>query len=381
MNLARQKGEALGKAIGASPYQALLETYNPGLREEAVNEVFGELRARLPALVKKVTEKQAAEEPPIPLPPISVDAQRRAVQRLMKLLGLEDNHIRLGESAHPFTCGQWDDVRITARYSEKNLMPALMAIIHETGHALYSRALPKNWKDQPIGEPQSVWVHESQSLFWQYQLASSRDFMTFLSPVLKDELGVDELAWSPGNLYRLVTLVQPGLIRTEADEVTYPAHVILRHDLERKLIDGTLSPRDLPEAWGMGMRELLDVEVPNHAHGCMQDVHWPQGIIGYFPAYTFGALGAAQLMEKLKQDMPDIGDHVRNGDFAPIRAWMTDRVHQYGSRYTGEELINNATGKPLSAEAWLNHVQGRYLGQEVEDTKRQAQTRRAETGS
>jgi len=152
VNLARQKGEALGKAFGASPYQALLGTFNPGLREEVVNEVFGELRARLPALVKKVTEKQAAEEPPIPLPPVSVDAQRRVVQRLMKALGLEENHMRLGESAHPFTCGQWDDVRITARYSEKHMMPAFMGIVHEAGHALYNRALPKKWKDQPIGE-------------------------------------------------------------------------------------------------------------------------------------------------------------------------------------------------------------------------------------
>src|ERR1700730_3812447 len=364
VNCVRQKGEALGKAFGASPYQALLETFNPGLREKAVNEVFGELRARLPGLVRTVTEKQAAEEPPVPLPPVPVDAQRRVVRRLMKALGLEENHIRLGESAHPFSSGQWDDVRITARYSEKNLMPALMAKIHVTGHAFCSLALPKNWKDQPIGEPQSVWVHESLSLFWQYQVASGRDFMTFLSPILKDELGVDGMAWSPENLYRLGTRVKPGLIRTEADEVTYPAHVILRHDLERKLIDGTLAPKNLPEAWDKGMRELLEVEVPDHAHGCMQDAHWPQGIIGYFPAYTFGAIGAAQLMEKLKQDVPDIGDHVRNGDFAPVRAWLTARVHQCGSRYTGEELMKEATGKTLSAEAWLNHVQSRYLEHE-----------------
>jgi carboxypeptidase Taq len=362
VTLTRQKGEALGKAFGASSYQALLETFNPGLREEVVNEVFGKLRARLPALVKKVTEKQAVEEPPIPLPPVAVDAQRRVVQRLMKTLGLEDNHVRLGESAHPFSCGQWDDVRITARYVEKYLMPALMAIIHETGHALYSRSLPRQWKNQPIGEPQSVWVHESQSLFWQNQVASGREFMAFLSPVLKDELGVDGPAWSPENLYRLVSRVKPGLIRTEADEVTYPAHVILRHDLERKLIDGTLAPRDLPEAWGKGMRDLLEVKVPDDAHGCMQDLQWPLGMIGYFPAYSFGALAAAQLMEKLKQDMPNINDHIRNGDFAPIRGWMTDRVHQHGSRYTGDELIYNATGKPLSAEAWLNHVQVRYIG-------------------
>ena len=122
------------------------------------------------------------------------------------------------------------------------------------------------------------------------------------------------------------------------------------------------------------MRELLEVEVPDHAHGCMQDAHWPQGIIGYFPAYSFGALGAAQLMEKLKQDVPNISDHVRNGDFAPIRAWMTDRVHRYGSRYTGEELMKKATGKRLSAEAWLNHVESRYLGQEQKTPRATHQT-------
>jgi carboxypeptidase Taq len=254
----------LGQAFGASPYQALLETFNPGLREEAVNAVFAELRKIVPTLVKKVTEKQATEQPPIPLPPVPVDAQRRLARRLTKLLGLEENHIQLGESAHPFSCGQWDDVRITVRYSEKNMMPALVAIIHETGHALYSSSLPRKWKDQPIGEPQSLWVHESQSLFWQYQVACGEDFMAFLSPVLKDELGVDGLAWSPQNLYRLVTRVKPGLIRIEADEVTYPAHVVLRHDLEQRIIDGTLAPRDLPEVWGKGMLELLKVEVSDN---------------------------------------------------------------------------------------------------------------------
>jgi carboxypeptidase Taq len=365
VTLTRRKGQALGNEFKASPYQALLETFNSGLREEAVNRVFGELRARLPDLVKKVTEKQAVGEPPIPLPLVPVNDQRRVVRRLMKSLGLDHDHIVLGESAHPFTCGQWDDVRTTARYIEENFMFALMAIIHETGRVLYSRALPRKWKDWPIGEPQSVWVHESQSLFWQNQMASGRDFIDFLSPILKDKLGVDGPEWSPQNLYRLVTRVKPGLIRTEADEVTYTAHIILRRDLERKLIDGTLAPKNLPEAWDKGMRELLEVEVPDHAHGCMQDVHWSLGIIGYFPAYTFGAIAAAQLMEKLKHDMLDLSDRIRNGDFAPIRAWMTDRVHQYGSRYTGEDLMKNATGKPLSAEAWLNHVQRRYLEQGV----------------
>jgi len=370
VELACRKGEALGKAFKTSPYQALLESFNPGLRNETVTKVFSDLRTKLPALIKNVMDRQAAEAPPLPLPPVPVGTQRRIAWRVMKKLGLEENHARLDESSHPFSCGQWDDVRITTRYMEDNMMPVLMNIIHETGHALYNRALPREWKDQPIGDPQSIWVHETQSLFWERQVAASMEFMEFLSPIIKEELtkkGINANGpeWSPENLYKLVTRVKPGLIRVEADEVTYPAHVILRHDLEQKLIDGSLAPKDVPEAWATGMRNLLGLEVPDHAHGCMQDVHWPQGAIGYFPAYTFGALGAAQLMARLKQDVPNVGEHIRKGDFAPIREWMTEHVHRHGSLYDGEELMEKATGKPLSVEPWLEHVKQRYLCQEM----------------
>jgi carboxypeptidase Taq len=368
VRLTRRKGRALGKAFGTSPYQALLgsSSFNPRLRNETVSEVFGDLRAKLPALIKQVTDKQTAEVPPLALPPIPVEMQRRIVQRIARELGLEEQYGRLDESAHPFSTGQRNDVRITTRYKEEDILYALMAVIHETGHALCNHGLPEKWKDQPVGGHQSAWVHESQSLFWEMQIAYRTEFMKFLSPVIKHELAkqglkTDGPEWSPENLYKLATHVEPSLIRTEADEVTYPAHVIVRHDLEQRLIDGALLPKDVPAAWATGYNDLLGVEVPDHARGCMQDVHWSLGKLGVFPAYIFGALGAAQLMEKLKQDMPDVGEYIRKGDFAPIRAWLADRIYRHGSRYDGEELMARATRKPLSAEAWFNHVRRRYI--------------------
>jgi carboxypeptidase Taq len=378
VELTRQKSEMLGKAFGTSPYQAALESFNPKLRNETVNQVFGELRAKLPALIKRITEHQRAEEQPLPLPPIPLDVQRRVGELIVNKLGLESQYARLDESAHPFSSGQWDDVRVTTRYREKDAIDGLLSIIHEVGHALYSRNLPKASKGQPIGEAQSMWVHESQSIFWERQVAASNAFMEFLAPILRQELGVDGPEWSPENLHKLVTRVKPSLIRTEADAVTYPAHVILRHDLEQKLVDSSLAPKDVPAAWAKSMKELLGIDVPDHAHGCMQDVHWPSGSIGYFPAYTFGALGAAQLMEKARQDIPNMDALIRKGEFTPMREWLTDKIHRHGSYYSGEELVENATDKKLSAKSWLDYVERDFLGQRpAADTNWQAKEDKA----
>ena len=366
---ARKKGEAIGEAFGVSPYEALLSSSdsNPGLSNETVNHVFGDLRAKLPGLVQRVMEKQAQEAPPISLPSIPMEQREKLKKRLMKDLGLDENHVKLSLSSHPCSLGQWDDVRITTYETADNILDDIRTLIHETGHAIYSCALPRAWKDQPIGEYQSIWVHESQSLFWEKQVTGSKEFMQYLSRILTEEVGPSP-AWAPENLYKVITRVEPGLNRVSADEVTYPAHVILRHDLEQKLIDGTLAPKDVPAAWAKAMKEMLNVDVPNDTQGCMQDIQWARGAIGYFPAYTFGALAAAQLMEKLREEMPDLGERIKNGDFAPIREWLGDRIHQHAAHYTGEELIQQATGKPLSADAWLKHVNERYLDQEVATT-------------
>jgi carboxypeptidase Taq len=363
----QEKAQALGTALDVSPYEALLgaSDSSPGLSNDTVNQAFGQLRTELPKLVKEIMAKQQAEGEPLKLPVISMEAREKVKDRLMKDLGLEKEYTARGASTHPCSLGCWKDVRITSYKQDDDLLNDLRAVIHETGHGLYSRALPEEWKDQPVGDYQSLWIHESQALFWDKQVFASMEFMEYLSRVLKEELKVSGPEWEPENLFKLVTRVQPSLIRTRADEVTYPAHVILRHDLEQKLIDGSLQPKDVPEAWNAEMKEMLGVDVPNHAQGCMQDVHWARGALGYFPAYTFGALGAAQLMENLRSEMPDVSEHIRNGEFAPIRQWLTEKIHRHGSLYDGEELIRNATGKPLSADPWLNHIKRRYLDAEI----------------
>lgn len=363
VGLVQEKGARLGKMFGVSPYQALLGStpHNPGLRNETVNTLFAELRAKLPDLMARVTAKQAKEAPAIPLPDVPILDQQRLARLVMNVLGLDEKFSRLDISAHPFSTGEWDDVRITTRYREDNLLPALMGVIHETGHAFYSHALPRETKGQPVGAAQSMWVHESQSLFWENQIASSFEFMEFLAPLIRKELGVDGPAWTAENFYKLVTRVHPGFIRVDADEVTYPAHVILRHDLEQRLVAGTLLPKDLPAAWNAGMKELLGIDVPNHTLGCMQDVHWPGGSFGYFPAYTFGAVGAAHLMQALRREHPAVSEDIRRGHFEPIRDWLAKKIHSKGSYYDGETLFEKATGAKLSANAFFAHLENRYL--------------------
>jgi len=365
VQFARKEGELLGKEFGMTPYQALLDRFNPGLSNDTVNNVFGELRAKLPGLIKKAVEEQNKASAPIAFPKVPAEVQARIARRVMKDMGLTDDHMRLDVSSHPFCCGQWDDVRITTRY-EDNPVSGVMSVVHEAGHALYSHKLPREWLGQPVGEAQSMWIHESQSLFWEISVGSSREFMQYLSRIFKEELPKDGIdissgAFEPENMYRIATQVKPSLIRVDADALTYPLHIILRHELEQKLIDGSLEPKDLPAAWNAAIKDYLGIEVPDNKHGCMQDIHWSDGSIGYFPAYSFGALAAAQLMEKAKEEIPGIKDLIAKGNFAPISAWLEEKIHRHGSLYTGEELIEKATGKPLSAEAWLKQAEARHL--------------------
>lgn len=366
VDFSRREASLLAKEFLVSPYQALLDAYNPDLSNDTVNTLFAELKQKLPPLISQVMQQQAKEPPPLVLPPVAIDIQQRIATRVMRDLGLDEDHMRLDISAHPFSCGQWDDLRITTRYDENDILPSILAVVHEAGHALYSYGLPRAWEGQPVGEAESMWIHESQSLFWEMQVGCSREFMHYLSRVMKEELAKDGIdtsggTFEPENLYRLLTRVQPSLIRVDADALTYPLHVILRHELEQKIIDGSLSPKDLPQAWNSAMKQYLGVDVPDDARGCMQDTHWSDGTFGYFPAYTFGALAAAQMMEKAKQDIPGIREHIRNGNFTPIRQWLGEHVHQHGSLYSGEELIRRATDKPLSTEAWLKQAEECYL--------------------
>jgi carboxypeptidase Taq len=235
-----------------------------------------------------------------------------------------------------------------------------MAVLHETGHALYNAGLPRAWRHQPVGAPRSTAVHESQSLLLEMQVCRSRAFLGYLAPLLSETFG-DQPAFAADNLYRRAIRVERSLIRVDADEVTYPLHIILRYRLEQALLAGDLAVADLPGAWHEGMRELLGVEPPSDREGVLQDIHWPTGAFGYFPCYTLGALMAAQLFEALRAAEPDLETEIGRGDFRPLLAWLRRNVHEQGSLPDTQTLLARATGRPLAPQPFLDHLRSRYL--------------------
>jgi carboxypeptidase Taq len=358
----REVAEAKSAALGLSPYDALLDSHDPGLREASVSPIFDELGDILPELLGRVLERQAAEPAPLRPPgPFPADRQRMVGQRFMRMLGFSFEHRRLDVSHHPFTGGVPDDIRITTRYDEEDFGSGLMAVLHETGHAMYERGLPDEWRDQPVGRAASTTLHESQSLLIEMQACRSREFIARAAPILRGAFGGEASDWEPENLRRLLLRVGRGLIRVNADEVSYPLHVILRFRLERAMISGELVTADLPEAWDQGMRDLVGVSPPDDRDGCLQDIHWPLGVFGYFPTYTLGALAAAQIFEAANGDDGEIRPALARGDFAPLLRWLREKVHAQASLHPAPELIDRATGSPLTARAFLAHLERRYL--------------------
>ncbi len=363
LRIQREVAAAKAEGLGVSPYEALLDRYEPGASVATIDRLFGEISDFLPDLIETVLTRQAAQpslaEPPGPFP---MAAQRRAAVRLMEAVGFDFAHGRLDVSAHPFCSGAPDDVRITTRYDESDFTKALMGVLHETGHALYKRNLPAQWRLQPVGAARGMAIHESQSLLLEMQACRSPAFTHFAAPILREVFAGDGPGWEPAALHRRQIRVSRGLIRVEADEVTYPAHVILRHRLEQAMIVGDLIPRDLPGAWAEGMRALLGVAPDNDRDGCLQDIHWYDGSWGYFPTYTLGALIAAQLFDTARCTIPDLMSAIAGGNFAPLFAWLGERVHSQASLLSTAELVERATGRPLGTASFERHLRDRYLG-------------------
>jgi len=355
-DLTREAAEIKSQALGVSPYDALLDQYEPGGRSADIARIFEDIAGFLPGFLAEVLKKQgsapAALEGPFPR-----DIQKVVGLEMMKTLGFDFDHGRLDESAHPFCGGTPDDVRITTRYDEGDFITSLFGVIHETGHALYEQGLPKDWRHQPVGRARGMSVHESQSLLMEMQACRSRAFFRFAAPKLAETFG---RRWDADALYDATMRVEPGFIRVDADEVTYPAHVILRFRLEQALIAKELKIADLPAAWNEGMEELLGITPPDDRRGCLQDIHWYDGAIGYFPTYTLGAMTAAQLFDAASKALPDLEGDLAAGRFAPLLGWLRENVHGKASRYSTDELLRQATGKPLDAEIFKAHLRRRY---------------------
>jgi carboxypeptidase Taq len=362
VDLAREEATLLSQTMGLPKYDALMDLYEPGMTGAAVERVFNDMRVWLPGLIDRVIEQQAQQTTVPAVGPFAVDQQRALCERVMLLLGFDFNAGRLDVSTHPFTGGVPEDVRMTTRYGADDFLQSLMGTVHETGHGRYEQNLPRDWLGQPVSQARSMGIHESQSLAFEMQLGAHPGFAKLLAPMLRDAFG-DQAAFDPNNLWKLMTRVKRGLIRVDADEVTYPAHVILRFDIERALIEGTMQVDDIPAAWDAGMKLLLGVNTRgNYTDGPMQDVHWAGGAFGYFPSYTLGAMYAAQWFATMRRAMPDLDAHINNGNLQPVFVWLQQNIWQHASRWPTDELALRVSGETLNPAHFKAHLEQRYLG-------------------
>ncbi|MCC8483341.1 MAG: carboxypeptidase M32 [Rickettsia endosymbiont of Labidopullus appendiculatus] len=358
----REMAKSKAKTLNCTEYDALLDTYDPERKLDEIKVVFNNIKKTIPQLISQVVEKQSKEHVLPIVDTINKEQQKLIAKRLMAIMGFDFTKGRLDESAHPFCQGTPDDTRLTNRYDERNFISGIMGIIHETGHALYEQNLPSKYKNQPVGKAKGMAVHESQSLFMEMQVGRSREFCEFLSMLLKDEFGFKGQEYSGENLYKLMTRVKPNFIRVEADEVTYPIHVIVRLELEELLISGELTLDDLPYYWNNKMQEYLGITPQTDTDGCLQDIHWPMGSFGYFPSYTNGAIIASMLMKKAQEVNHNIKKEITRGEFKGINQFLNNNLRNYGSLKSTSELIKDATGEErIQSEIFLNYLKQKYL--------------------
>jgi carboxypeptidase Taq len=359
--LVRDKAQLLGKALNLSPYDALVDEFSPGLTTVEIDKIFTTLTRRLPGLIQQVIDAQS-KAPPLELTgKVTALKQRQLALELMKALGFQFDRGRLDESEHPFTGGIPGDIRVTTNFSPTNPFSGLMGAIHETGHALYDFGLPESWRSQPVGHDRGMAMQESQSLLLEMIVGRSLPFLRYLQPLMEKHFGVTGPEWQADNLYRLLNRVRRSLIRIDADELTYPLHIVLRYELEKKILAGDLRVADLPAVWNDAMDSRLGVKPTSDTEGCLQDIHWAGAAFGYFPSYALGAVIAGQLYESLRNDCPTLDDDLAAGRFSPLFHWLRENVHSLASKVSTPDLIKNATGKPLTAAPWLRYVEGKYL--------------------
>ncbi len=345
----------------ATPYDALLDLHCTGDNQALIGGVLDELREALPPLLQEVMEKQASQTVVDLGGHYPLAQQQLLSEELMRVLGFDFSAGRLDVSMHPFSTGGKGDQRITTRYRETDFADALQATAHETGHASYEAGLPEALQSFPLGRARNMCIHESQSLMFEKQIFLSRAFTQATAKLIKQFLPTATFPDSDA-LWMAQTRVKPSYIRVEADEVSYPLHIMLRYDIESALINGQMEAGDIPAAWESAMQQYLGLSVDgNHAIGCLQDIHWTDGAFGYFPSYTMGAVNAAQLMASLKQQHPDWQEHFARGDTEFAREWLSRSIWQHGCELESQELMTAATGEGSNAASLLAHLRSRYL--------------------
>jgi len=361
-DLTRQKAECYGyDKVNGHIYDALINEYETGAKQKEIAVMFANMKPGLVELLRKITESEnQVDEAPIH-GDFSVAKQRELTLKAVKAIGFDLSRGRQDEAAHPF-CANFsrDDVRLTTRYDEKFLQQALYASLHEAGHGMYEQGSPERFEASVLAGGVSLGVHESQSRMWENLVGRSRPFVEWFFPTIKETFPDKFATETPERFYRAVNTVKPSFIRVEADEVTYNLHVLLRFELECALLEGSLSFDDLPETWNAKMQEYLGITPATDAEGCLQDVHWSFGLIGYFPTYSLGNLISTQLFASVRRALPDLDEQFRRGEFAPLLNWLRENVHGYGSKYLPEEVILKATGEKLTSRYYVDYMTQKY---------------------
>ena len=355
VKLKREEAAAIG--YDTTPYDALLDDYEPGEKTANVARVLAALRDQLVPLVHAIAASPRRPISDLMKRRYPIDCQKEFAQRTAAAIGFDFQAGRVDLSQHPFCAEPGPcDVRLTTRYEEHCFPSGLFSVLHEAGHGIYEQGLNKDFYGLPIGQSASLGVHESQSRMWENHVGRSHAFWEHFYPQAQDTFREALTDVPLDDFHFAINDVQPTLIRTESDEVTYNLHVMIRFELEQALIGGDLSVADLPGAWNEKYREYLGIEPPTDADGVLQDVHWGACLFGYFPTYTLGNLYASQFMARAEEELGDLDAMFRRGEFAPLREWFRERVYRQGRRYSATELVERVTGKPLSPDALMEYL-------------------------
>lgn len=357
--IAARRAQARYFAPDRDPYEVLLDRYEKGLTIAQCDEFFATLRETIVPLLADIQTRGKAVRTDFLDQEWPIDAQRRVSKKIMELWGLDPAHCYLAESEHPFTTEFWrGDVRITTHYMPRDIFSNLYSVAHEGGHALYELNINPDYDYTVVTHGATMGIHESQSRLFENLVGRSRAFVHYLYPTLKELFPAQLADVSAEEIWRAVNRAEPGLIRTEADELTYCLHVMVRYEIEKQLIGGTLEAKDVPAVWAKLYKEYLGIEVPNDRDGCLQDSHWSGGAFGYFPSYALGSAYGAQMLRRMEQDV-DVWDAAAKGDLTPITAWLREKVHQYGGLMEPADVVKNACGD-FSAEDYIQYLTRKY---------------------
>ncbi|MFK7759424.1 MAG: carboxypeptidase M32 [Phycisphaerales bacterium] len=360
MDLTKEKAQCLRTADHAELYDTLLDEYEPRAKASEIEAVFTPLRDRLSSFIAELASNGTAPRVDFLHREIPTEKQHAFGQAVTAAFGFDYGRGRLDTTTHPFCSGFGPgDTRMTTRYSPTNFPDAIGSTMHECGHGLYEQGLPKEQGlfGTPLTSAISLGIHESQSRMWENMVGRSQAFWTWALPLANKHFDGAYSDIDVDTFTKAMNTATPSFIRVESDESTYNLHVMLRFELERAMISGDLAIKDLPDAWNAKFKDFLGLDVPDNAHGCLQDVHWSFGLVGYFPTYTLGNLYAAQMWETINEQIPDLDSQIAQGEFSALLTWTREHIHQHGRRYSASETIERATGKPLGADPLMRHLE------------------------